>query len=161
MDFSPWSIQSNQSEGRAKPGADKSKEYLSSTTATFLYIQNLTGQVEALQADNEFLYVWTVLCPLRKSLYSEIAQGGKKKTATEREMCHHTMSVCNACKLTVQSQITMWCHSKHYLCTGILRWHSKCKFCSSKRQKTFTWSCLQNWSPVQREEHMLRQVSFI
>lgn len=87
MDFSPWSLQSNQSEGQAKPGADKSKEYLSSTTATFLYTPNLTGQVEALQADNEFLCVWTVLCPLRKSLYSGVALGGKKERDREREKC--------------------------------------------------------------------------
>ncbi len=92
-------IQSNKSEGLAKPDADKSKEYLSSTTATFLYTPNLTGQVDTLQADNEFLCVWTVLCPLRKSLHSGVALGGKKER--EWEMCHHTRSVCNACKYSL------------------------------------------------------------
>jgi len=46
---------------------------------------NLNGQVEALQADNEIVCVWTVLCPLRKSLYPGVAMGGKKERERERE----------------------------------------------------------------------------
>lgn len=49
----------------------------------FIHTPNWTRGEEALQAHSDFLCVWTVHCPLRKSLHSAVTLRRKGKRGSE------------------------------------------------------------------------------